>query len=453
MPKKDYKSRVLDVNDNTVEEQIKGQQVFNINGEIYEEPEPELPNVIDPDESNVLGLVRGDKFDIRYFHEKFENNSEELLYELMAMQDNSAPLKKGGPEISYRCDAFILKNRQAYTTAENTVFDVITGYVSSFPSDKTYVIYMKDIQNILGTDTNDKYLYKTIKDGVNGLKTKPLEFEFTDNKGKRRTLATPWYNLLTYDREMDGDMAYVSFTPTSLFKALTISATVTHGAYFSSKVSARIHTKLTRSLYYFLESRKNYRAYPNATPGDFKISLEDFKLMMGLAESYKYGNIKSRVLDRAKEDFSTIEGMDFMFEYEPVYRGKRVEGIHFIITKIVAETLPEKGSDAIEQKDLTIERQYLRDNDYSEKEIDDILKKYIANNRDRKYLLKVITYVDEYDGAKNKTALMCKFMDEDLNEGKSGGKKNIKNSFNDFPQRKYDYDKIEQDMLKRGNKE
>lgn len=443
MPSKDSNSKVPDVNNNTIEEQIKGQQAFNLNGEIYEETEDKPPDIKNQDDDGVLGLIKGDKFDIRYFHEKFENNSEELLYELMALQDNSAPLKKGGPEISYRCDAFILKNRQAYTAAENTVFDIITGYVSSFPSDKTYVIYMKDIQKILGTNSEDKYLYRVIKDGVDGLKKKPLEFEYTDNRKKKRTLATPWYRLLTYDKEIDGEMAYISFTPMPLFKALTISATVTHGAYYSSKVSARIQTKLTRSLYYFLESRKNYKAYPNARAGDFKISVEEFKNILGLAKSYKYGNIKERVLDRAQEDFTDIEGMDFDFTYEPVYHGKRVDSIHFVINKIVAEVVSDNGGKAIEQNDLLIEREYLKDSDYSEKEIDDILKKYTANNRDRKYLLKVIKYVDGYKNAKNKTALMCKFMDEDLNEIQPS-ENNKKNSFNDFPQRKYSNEELEQ---------
>lgn len=437
MEKSDYRGRMLDASGSLVENQVRGQTSFDQNGEIYDEPQKivrqEIIDVDDVPKTELKALIKGNKFDIRKFHEKFEDNSEELLYELMGMQDNAAPLKRGGPEVAFRCDVFILRNRQDYSVHENTVFDLITGYVSSFPDDKAYVITMKDIKKILDKDGDDKYIYRVIKEGVEGLKSKPLEFEYTDDKGRKRVLATPWYKLLTYDKESDNDNAYISFTPMPLFKALTISATVTHGAYYSSRVSHQISTKLTRSLYYFLESRKNYRAYPGASPGDFKISLEDFKEMLGLSESYKYGNIKARILDRAKEDFDNIQGIDFSFIYEPVMNGKKVEGIHFIITGPVVDS--EAAAIRIEENEFMIEKEYLEDSEYSPKEIEDILKKYKKNERDRKYLRKVIKYVDEYPDAKSRVALMCKFMDETLKDAdqKKSEKKQIR--FNDFRQR------------------
>lgn len=432
---------------------IRGQQKFNqyMDG-FEEEPTPgELVSEEDTEivaNSEVFQLLKGD-FDIRNFHEKFEDHSEELLYALMQLQDNRHPLKKGGPEIAYRCEAFILKNRTQFNDSENTVFDIISGIISSYPDDKAYVIYMDEIKEMLKIPADDKNIYKKIKKGVDGLKTKPLEFEFVDNYGKKRSINTPWYSLLTYDRDMDDDRAYVAITPMPLYKALLISATITHGAYTNSAIAEQLETKLVKSFYYYLELKKNYRAYPGATPGDWVETIEDFRVALGLGPSYKYGNINARILSRAKEAFEKIKDIDISFEYEPYPPNKkRIDGIHFKVHQIIkGKGIGERKVAALTDKELNefvFERQLLEDYGYIESEVADILTVYQKYNRDRKYLNKAIQIVDEREGIKNKAAYLKSLLEE-MNNSVS----KTANGFHNFKERKYDYDKLEEKMMSR----
>ena len=342
--------------------------------------------IVRKDES-ALELIKPGKFDIRKFHAEFEDNTEKVLLELLALQSNNNPLKKGGPGIAYRCDAIILANRQHFSIQENTLFDIISSNISSNPKNSSYTIYAKDVSQYLSY-TDNSYVYKILKDATDTLSNKPLLFEITLESGKKRVLKVPWYKILTYcgqDLADDDEGAYISFTPSDLFKMLMISSTVMHGAHYSLKASTKIQSKYVRNLYYFLETRKNYKEYQGATIGRFSISLEDLRVLVGYPESYRATDVRRYILDAAVKEINSIDEIDFTLEYELKKTQRKITGVEIQINKTTPVEEPVEleiedisGLDEESQMVLNI----LKANGINEEESKRVLNKYKKNQRD-----------------------------------------------------------------------
>lgn len=448
---------------------IDGQQSFDIMPDgtldvMNSEPKAMIVNedgsdAFEPDK-NALQLIRGGKFDARMFHEQFEDHTEEVLNALLAMQSNENPLKKGGDSIAFRCNAMILQNRQNYTVPQNTLMDIIAAHMSSRPDDKYYIIKAKDVVAMLPYE-DKTYAYKLMSKTCKELNRQPFLFEIPLSNGKKRPLELHWNTTLTYngsDAIEDGEDAYISFTPTKFFRILTASSTIMSGAHYPVGVPAQISSKYVRHLFYYLESMKNYREYPNATPGMFKLSLDDLQYIVRYPSSYRTTDIRRFVLDKAEEEISRIEQIDFTFRYEFIKTSrdgakKKITHVLFVISTTYNITTKSEPI-AIEEKstmDDTAPLQVLAGVGLDTQQCKDVLKKYKKNNRDLIFLTQAITSVITNTGIIDKCAVLCKIMDEGLNENMTADKnmehlkqkKSQKNKFNDFEQREYNNDELE----------
>lgn len=438
-------------------------------GEEIQTVEESQPGILNEDGTietidNALDLIKPGKFDIRNFHEEFNDNSEKVLLQLLAMQSNEQPLKKGGIGIAYRCDAIILANRQTFSIQENTLFDIISAYISSNPDDKAYMIYARDAGQYLSY-SDDSYVYKILKEATETLSNKPLLFDITMDNGKKRRIKVPWYKILTYygkDIRDDDENAYISFTPTDFFKTLMISSTVTHGAHYSIKASTKIQSKYVRNLYYFLETRKNYRAYPNAIPGIFRVSLEELRTLVGYPESYRPTDVRRYILNPAVKEINSIEELDFRFDYELIKSSngaqkKRITDVELRVTKIFSIEEKKIEEDSTDEKAFGIEEadqlvlQILSGQGLSEREGKAVFKKYKENQRDIVFLTQAIASVAATTNVKSKVALLCHIMDEGLQTRAANGKEEAHsekaNKFKNFNQREYDYEELEKTLL------
>lgn len=405
--------------------------------------------IVRKDES-ALELIKPGKFDIRKFHAEFEDNTEKVLLELLALQSNNNPLKKGGPGIAYRCDAIILANRQHFSIQENTLFDIISSNISSNPKNSSYTIYAKDVSQYLSY-TDNSYVYKILKDATDTLSNKPLLFEITLEGGKKRVLKVPWYKILTYcgqDLADDDEGAYISFTPSDLFKMLMISSTVMHGAHYSLKASTKIQSKYVRNLYYFLETRKNYKEYQGATIGRFSISLEDLRVLVGYPESYRATDVRRYILDAAVKEINSIDEIDFTLEYELKKTQRKITGVEIQINKTTPVEEPVEleiedisGLDEESQMVLNI----LKANGINEEESKRVLNKYKKNQRDIIFLTQALTAVAASKNVKSKTALLCYKMEHGIDAVQK--EVSSENKFNNFNQRVYDYGELEKTLL------
>ncbi len=111
------------------------------------------------------------------------------------------------------------------------------------------------------------------------------------------------------------DNAHIVIIPTPFFK-LTLSSTIMHGAHYSIEISSSIIGKYARNLYYILESRKKYRAYPDAVPGVLHLHWKNFKTYLHILVRIEQQMSEGRILDEAKEEINNLPNSDIQFDYE-----------------------------------------------------------------------------------------------------------------------------------------
>ena len=398
----------------------------------------------DQEQINVLELLRPGRFDIRKFHEDFVDNSARALEMLLNIQDNENPLKKGGDQIAFRCDLFLLLNRQHYTVKENTLLDIICGFVSSRPNDTVYVIRPKDIGNCISFE-DPKYIYKVFKEGHRTLVKKPLIFEID---GEDEPLYVSWnhtfqYKTIKNNRENED---FIIFRPTDFFKMLLLSATVVHGAFYRIGVSSQIQARYARTLYYLLVSRRKYKATPSSPEGNFSISADDFQKIIGYPDSYR-SILKRRVLDVCKDAVDSIAECDFTFDYKLI---KNNNGW----TTHISFSIRDKGR-VKSLTDRSIREQEriigLAEEDaklmlllsplgITEKECVNVIAKYRKYKRDIPFLKEAVENVNYSKNVRSKAAVLQYLMENGLTPLNKGNFCNIESH-------DYDMDELEKLLI------
>lgn len=449
--------------------ELDGQQSLSLlSGSALDVAEPcDKPAIVDetgaPSPNTALELIKGGRFNAKLFHEQYEDNTEKVLYSLLAMQSNDNPLKKGGDSIAFRCSAIIIQNRQNYTVPQNTLLDIITARMSSFPENNYYVITAKELIKELPY-ADKTYIYKIMSKTCKELNRSPFIFEIDLDNGKKKTLEFQWNEVLMYngaDSLEDDEDAYISFTPTKFFRILTLSSTIMHGAHYPVGISAQISSKYARNLFYYLEDMKNYKEYPTATPGQFTLSLEELQYIVKYPASYRTTDIRRFVLDTAVQEINSIKDIDFVFNYEFIKTGKdgakkKISHVRFMISNVLDTNITEEIE--VEEETPSVDDiaplQVLQGVGLTEEECKDVLKKYKANNRDLVFLTQAITSVVTTKEIKSVCSLLCHIMDNGLKDNLSyqeNRKKNMKgkydNRFNNFEQRTYDNEELERLLL------
>lgn len=401
-------------------------------------------------DKEVLKLLVPSSFDIRNFHQNFTDNTEGALMQLLSMQDNENPLKKGGEEIAFRADILIMLNRQKFNAYENTLFDIICGYVSSKPQDSHYVIYPKDVMGLVNY-SDKSYVYKLLKDATESISSKPLLFEITLDNGKKQIISIPWHEILTYsDKNTNDEASFISFTPSRFFKMLLISATVTHGAFYRIGVSSMIQSKYVRNLYYILQSRKTYKVHPGAKMGEFRISLEDFQILVGYPENYRPTDVRRNILEAGKEEINSLESCDFTFNYEMIKTAsgterKRFTHIDFVISdKAKVLKIEQKEENNTADSSLEVIKSMLMAVEMTESERKTVISKYQKNGRDITFLTQAIAKVLGSKSVRSKAAVLCHIMENGLTATIQNDTE--QSNYNNFEQHQYDFAELEKKL-------
>lgn len=416
--------------------------------------------VVNEDEEKVKEFIKN-AISVDSLVATFNDNSHETLLKLLALQDNKAPLKKGGIGIAYRTDALIMHCKMEFSAEENVVFDAILGTISSYPDDKTYRIEPGAFVKF-SKYKSENTLYDTFKSGTEKLMNRHLVFENLGPNGED-DIVVPWFDILRYHKkDRNNGVAYIEFKPSDFFKDLALCSGLVHGAFGSLEVTTQLQGKYTIALYWFLESKKRYKEYPTATPGMFEIPLEEFRHQFSIPQSYVYSMIENRVLKPAYNSINSINECDFNFEYEPVREGKKVLGYRFqiqeknFIDSTATEILEieDKGEKnvLVEQVSTILSMSGVQ---FGESEIKSIANCMSRNNKDVMALMTVLPVFKSrienanLDAIEDKTAYICSLIQGDTNPkptGKGKTKKN-NNSFNNFQQRDYDMDELEKKLI------
>ena len=398
------------------------------------------------DDIEALELLKPGNFDIRNFHSDFKDNTKRVLLQLLSMQSNTSPLKKGGDGIAYRCDALILQNRQHFTDVENTLMDIFLGMMSSYPDEKAYHIHPKDVADILGLD-DESYAYKLMKRGADSISNKPLVFEITLENGKKRTLKVPWYDALTYVKEdelINDELVGIAFTPSDFFKMLTISSTISHGAHYSSRVAYNIQGQYAKVLFHYLESMKNHCAYPGARAGWFKKSLDEIRSsILYCPPTYRWADMNRRAFKIVKDVVNSRPDADFTFDYE-----KKDDEVLFMINKKVKSVeVADKVTDCPTNGDADKEivTSILKGNGLTDRDAEIVYHHYKEAGRDVVFLTQALTKIATSKSVRSKTAVLCSIMDKGINQFEEKAEK--KKSFSNINRQNQDYDELERLLL------
>ncbi len=416
--------------------------------------------VLAEDEEKITAFIKN-AISIDNFIETFNDNSHETLLKLLALQDNKHPLKKGGVGIAYRTDALIMHCKMEFSAEENVVFDAILGTMSSYPENKSYKIAPSDFLKLARYE-NTKSLYRTFQKGTKKLQDRHLIFDELGPEGKD-DIVVPWFNILRYHNGNEKDPAYIEFVPSDFFKDLALCSQLVHGAYGALEVTTQLRGKYTIALYWYLENRKNYKAYPSATPGIFDISLEEMKHQFSIPESYRRIDIERRVLEPSKESINNVDECDFTFDYDVIKDGTVVAGYRFYVnSKKYIETTAYEIVDSEDNKDDDLFNEIkmlvsISKLDFSDEELKRITAAAHRNQKDGTYMMKIITaYKQRIDNTslepiEDNVGYICRMIEQGANSNPISNNSKKKEKKGSFSQRDYDFDALEKALTSKNS--
>lgn len=443
--------------------QIEHQTVHTAEGNIVDHDEIQA-DVVD---SNGIAVISEDEAQLKEYIkeaisidnlvETFNDNAHATLLKLLALQDNKHPLKKGGVGIAYRTDALIMHCKMEFTSDENIVFDAILGTMSTFPENKSYKI---EPSNFLSHSkyADSKYLYQVFRKGTKKLKERHLVFEELGPDGEDE-ISVPWFNILRYHNGRGNSSetsAYIEFVPSDFFKDLALCSQLVHGAYGALEVTTQLQGKYTIALYWFLENKKNYREYPTATPGLFRIAIEDLKHQFSIPESYTTGDIKRRVLEPAKKSINAVEECDFTFDYSVQKVDGAAAGYQFIIKskkyiEAKEQKLIEEKTDTVlfDQVKMFLAASYI---ELTDDEIERICKHAKKLGKDGMYMMHIILAFRQrlddtvQEPIEDKVGYLCKMIELGSKTSNRSQRRGV-NNFNNFVQGDYNFAELEEQLL------
>lgn len=228
-------------------------------------------------------------------------------------------------------NALIYSKHDLTQTQMKIILSVIGKIRKDDEDFKNYSFYIKDFLDIVSnTDTEWKKNYKFIVESVKGILSKPLCIST-----KKGHLICNW--LSGVETEKDSGMITIRFDPALKPYLLQLKEQFTtfkleHVLVLNSIYSIRIYELLKQ-----FEST-GFRA----------ISMEEFKRILEIPNSYMLNNIKN-ILDRAKKEIS--EKTDIEFIYSLKKQGRKFASITFNIRPKAKPKAKLPGQTAMEEEE------------------------------------------------------------------------------------------------------
>lgn len=402
------------------------------------------------------GALTSEDFQSADFFKYLKERPQQLLDFLLSQQSNTHPLKKGGDGIAYKCEALILGTRVGMSDHENLLFDMILATVSSLPENDVYTIYLSDVMKFLPYN-DTRYVERIFKEAKDGLSKQRVQIR-SNSAGLDAELDLPLvgpgiFKGANETNETDKG-AFYSFTLEPMTKALMISSGFTHGAYYKVEWSAKLRGYAKR-LFFWLESIKNYKAYPDAVPGVMYIDIEHIRDMLDIPSSYKDSDIKTKILDYSLKKINAVEGIDIQAECRVRNAKNSKKTVGYLFTVRQVKDIKEQKKTLLEDKErdsqYQVEIGILKAYQYSEGDISAILDKYSEYKRNIQFLTQAVTLVENVSSQKqiaSRKEYLCAVLKNGIITGSGEKEKSAKrNSFHNFSQREYDYDDLEQTFL------
>lgn len=357
--------------------------------------------------------------------------------------------KKGGNEVAFRPQS-IVEARYNLDRRQNDIMDIAFGMIDDQVDKKEYSIRVADVKEYYNIE-DKSHAYRFLKQAVESLEGKGFKLK----KDEDTSIFYPWFSKITYVRAKNEENSHIDFKMDDDLKRMIVESR--RGAYYSIRYAINLSNKYAKRLYYLFQDRKNWNLKnPEMETGVFTIAIEELLRMLDCPKSYKYTDFKRYVI---KPSMEQINGStDIHFEYEE-NRGKLKSGQKGVvsITFHVTQLNPKAKvvADAVFYE-ITNQHMRIKQRGYLDSEIRDILSMAKKYERDDKFVEEALDVV-ACSKCESKVGLACYFMKNGYNvphskkrvdeQNESFDKVAEKNSYYDFPQREYNYEELERNLL------
>ena len=341
--------------------------------------------------------------------------------------------KKGGDLICRRPET-IIEARFKLTKRQNDILDMVFASIE----DDNKLKYQIDITKYgqLYKIKDKSNIYRDLKKAVKTFECKGFSISTKNEKNKEHRIYFSWFSTIEY---IDGESKIVLELGQSL-KGLMLSAK--KACFYQIKYPLNFHNIYSKRLYYYLKSYEN----SNNNGTGWRIdNLDELRTKLECPKSYNvYYEFKRFVLKQAYEEINGSS--DISFEFEEIKTKGKVTSIKFIIiqnkvrneiaiTSKEIEENPQQDLDLVKQVQAIFTRHTITEHEAS------CIINDANNNIDLiKQCYKYLLTKDKVDNVVGYTRTLVRGFNEP--------QVNIKtDSFNDFPQRNYDFDALEKGLL------
>ena len=379
---------------------------------------------------------------------------------LLALQSNTAPLKRGGFDIAYMTDILLDHMVVQFSEEANAVWEAISAIQSSRPEDKKITLTTDDLRPYT-TYKSDEALYHAFKKGCEELKKTNLEFDIPDPDHDGHNIMIHWNDGAEWigNNRKTGEKAHFDVYTNDFYRVLMSSSGIIHGAHWNRRISRGLKG-YARALYMFCARNKNYTKYKGAIPGVRELSIDEIRYEFKMSQTIEIKEI-SRHLKNAQKKIKDLPDSEFTVEVTRIPEKGRIEGFRFEIKEnrfidVESKELPddvvmleESGDNALfTQVKMLIQMSRIN---LTDEEIQKITKAAIRNNKDATYMMQIIpAFKERLDNEssgliKDKVAYICSMIEN--------GTSKAKNSFNSFSQREdTDFKALEKALLNKPQK-
>ena len=194
---------------------------------------------------------------------------------------------------------------------------IISNLRRSDDINEEYVLKVKDFRELTGQKT--KRIYELIDEALNDLLKNPLTIPLGDEKNS--ILKANWVSGAIYN---DGEVRFMIYPKLRPFllevKERFLKYRLENILLLKSSYSIRIYEILKD----WLEMYSRY-----GSKAEKIISLNELREMLEIPKSYRFNNIKTQILNKAKQELE--KHTDIIFEYEEIKTGRKVTHLKFLI--------------------------------------------------------------------------------------------------------------------------
>ena len=306
--------------------------------------------VFDAD-GEVLVSIAKEQLTYGNFIKTYRESSRQAMLLLLALQSNSAPLKRGGIDIAYMTDILVDHMIVKFSEEANTIWEALSAMQSSRPEDSYFRLTADDIEPY--TNFKSKVaLYNAFKKGCDELKKTNLEFDIPDPDRDGHNIMIHWNDGAEWvgNNKKTGEKAHFDVYTNDFYRVLMSSSGILHGAHWNRKISRSLKG-YARALYLFCARNKNYRKYSGAIPGIRETTVDETKYELKIDSNTEPRGVWRR-LKEAQDKVNELPNSEFSVKISRIPEKGKIEGFRYEIKPNNIIDVPVKKEKAIEDKQV-----------------------------------------------------------------------------------------------------